>query len=57
MPKSRKITRGLLKEDEKVRDEMDRLSEEGKKDTKEYKDLFRKYYINNDDVRIYWKTY
>jgi len=51
------VTDARLEEDQKLRERMDELEEKGKKDTEEYKKLHREYYIDNDDIRIYWKTY
>lgn len=53
---SRNITEKMLKEDKKIRERMDELRKEWKEDTKEYKKLFRQYYIDNDDIRIHWAT-
>jgi len=51
------VTDARLEEDQKIREKMDELEKEGKKDTDEYRALGRQYYIDNDDIRMYWKTY
>lgn len=51
------VTDARLEEDQKIREKMDELEKLGKTDTEEYKRLHQEYYINNDDIRRYWKTY
>jgi len=56
MPKPQ-ITKKRLAEDGQINKKMDILKLEGKENTREYKDLFRKYYIDNDDIRVHWATF
>ena len=51
-----KITKKRIKQDERIRKIMDELLEQGLVDTKEYREFHRQYYIENDDLRIYYKT-
>lgn len=50
------ITEKILEEDKKILEKMDKLRLEHKENTKEYKELFRQYYVDNDDIRIHWQT-
>lgn len=40
----------------KIREALDRLQSQHKVGSQEYLKLHRKYYIENDDIRIYWAT-
>jgi len=51
---SRNITLELLEEDSQLYKEM--MVALQNNDHKKYKELHRKYYIENDDIRIYWQT-
>lgn len=51
------VTDARLEEDQKVREKMDDLEKQGKQDTEEYKKLHEEYYVTNQDIRTYWKTY
>ena len=51
------VTDARLEEDQKIHEKMVELENKGKKDSEEYKKLFRQYYIDNDDIRRYWKCY
>ena len=53
-------TKERLDEDILVFKQMQRLrlkENRTEEEEKELNRLFRKYYIENDDIRIYWKTY
>ena len=51
-----KITKKRIKQDERIYKRMEELSQQGLKDTKEYREFHRQYYVENDDLRIYYKT-
>ena len=62
----RSITPDLLKEDQKIYERMRELQGQILSVTdeklrlvyqKDIDKLHRMYYIDNDDIRIYWKTY
>lgn len=49
------VTDARLEEDQKIRERMSELEKNGKTDTEEYKELHHTYYVDNDDIRKYWK--
>jgi hypothetical protein len=51
------VTDARLEDDQQIREKMDDLEKMGKKNTEEYKVLHQQYYIVNEDIRKYWKTY
>jgi len=51
------VTDARLEEDQIVREKLDELEKNGKQATEEYKKLHDEYYVNNKDIRTYWKTY
>jgi hypothetical protein len=52
----KKITSKRIEEDKKIREALDRLQSQHKVGSEEYLKLHRKYYIENDDIRIYWAS-
>jgi hypothetical protein len=58
---SREITEKLLEEDSKLLKDMERARHTyhcfpTSENEKRYRELEGKYYGENDDIRIYWKT-
>ena len=51
------VTDARLEEDQKIYEKMEELKKKGKEDSVEYKTLHQQYYVDNDDIRRYWKTY
>ncbi len=54
------ITKERLEEDEKIHQRLDELWYKGDltpEEKVEYNKLVYTYYVENDDIRIYWKTY
>lgn len=54
---NRAITQLALDLDTKLRERMDYLEQEGHTNSVEYQELHHMYYVENYDIRMYWKTY
>lgn len=57
MEHNNSISAETLKKDDEILKQMQKLASQGQQNSPEYQKLSQKYYVDNDYIRRYWKSY